>query len=77
MTHLFQYLLYCGGVELNLKYLCGMPAKRNKDMETIGQVMYVRIEKEDQTYILKFPIRTIEKLNDRKYMKTYLLRKFP
>lgn len=77
MTHLFQYLLYCDAMELNLQYLCGMPAKRNKDMETIGQVTYVRTEKEDQTYILEFPMRTTEQLDDRKYTKTYLLRKCP
>ena len=75
VTHLFQYLLYCDGMELNLQYLCGMPAKRNKDMETIWQVLYVWTEKEDQTFILEFPVRTTEKLDDRKYMKTYLLRK--
>ena len=50
VNHLFQYLLYCDAMELNLQYLCGMPAKRNKDMETIGQETYVRTEKEDQTY---------------------------
>lgn len=54
-----------------------MPAKRNKDMETIGQVTYVRTEKEDQTYILEFPMRTTEKMDDRNYTKTYLLRKCP